>query len=327
MPTNVTDTNLLVEKLIQGFFCEVTQSYVTESNRAIILCGTPGSGKDKIMKEGILPLGFTEISFEHFGSFDYDYPVVVNGPGNDYSKTKEIKESLENNGYQTLMVFVNTSDEASRIRNTTRSRPLTEELRFNKWRNAQNLRERYENLFEQIIVLDNDVDLNNAPIHIKEEYETNMDTMKSCILKFARNDIDIQFEEMLAEKRIGIRKKMKQPNITGDSINDTLGKQTDYMNMNMPASDPVGVWSVKEETKRRFKERYGQLGEAKLRDTVAKIQRTYKESLTDPFTGSSAMVSSTTGNDDLSSSPLGNVDMAKEKEKLSIYGKKKKKAK
>jgi hypothetical protein len=357
--------------------------------KAIFLAGGAGSGKDYILKTCLDGNGLKELNsdqaFEYIlrkeggslhmppeehqkrmilrgraknitqhkkeGQLGGRLGVIVNGTADEFSKIFHLKHEYETLGYETMMVFVGTSNKTSRERNIARGksggREVPEDIRYDKWRGSHKNKDRFKELFgaNHFIFVDNSIDVRTAPPGVKARIEALHTAVWKKVSAWVNtpvkntkaqewitaqrrsrgiSEMDDRFSEMLAEsKRIGIRKKMKQPNIVGDKINDTLGKQTDYMNMNMPASDPIGVWSVKEETKRRFKERYGQLGEAKLRDTVAKIQRTYKESLTDPFTGSSASVSATTGNDDLSSSPLGNVDMAKEKEKLSIYGKKK----
>ena len=60
--------------------------YVGEQT-AVILSGTPGSGKDKILKEAILPLGFNEVLPNNI---IMEGNIVVNG-ANDYSQVKTIK--------------------------------------------------------------------------------------------------------------------------------------------------------------------------------------------------------------------------------------------
>ena len=77
--------------------------YITE--KAIILAGTPGSGKDKILKEAILPAGFSEINADEFHKVELQGNVVINGSF-DPEKVITVKEALELKGYQTIMVFV-----------------------------------------------------------------------------------------------------------------------------------------------------------------------------------------------------------------------------
>ena len=152
------------------FYFDMT--YVTE-NKAIILAGTPGSGKDKILKESILPLGFTEVSAENFHSVKFSGNVVVNGTSN-YEKIATIKEALDLRGYKSIMVFVNTSNEVSRLRNEARAgkgRVIAENVRFSKWKIAQEDLNRYDTLFEKVIEIKNDLDLNQSAQVIQETYE------------------------------------------------------------------------------------------------------------------------------------------------------------
>lgn len=274
--------------------------------------------------------------------------VIINGTADDYNKVFHLKKEYEDAGYETMMVFVGTSNKTSRNRNVERGklgdREVPEDIRYQKWLGSHKNKERFRELFgaDHFVFVDNSIDVRHAPPEIKSR----IDSLHQAIWKkihlwtikpvnnqhahqwksnqkgYSISEMDELFDKMLNERTVPkIRKKMKQPQITGDRVGDTLGKQTDYMNMGNPPTDPIGVWSVKEETKKRFKERYGQLGEAKLRDTVSKLRKTYKESMTDPFTGSMATVSSTTGNDTLGTN---GVDINAEREKLSLFGKKKK---
>ena len=139
--------------------------YVHES-KAIILGGTPGSGKDLILKEAILPYDFTEIGADEFWKHDVSGDIVVNGTASNYEQVAEIKEHLENNGYQTMLIFVTTTNEASKQRNEARAlsggRVITETVRFSKWQDAQENFERYEKLFENCYKVDNSIDLKTA---------------------------------------------------------------------------------------------------------------------------------------------------------------------
>ena len=304
-------------------------SYVTE-NRAILLGGVPGSGKDKILKEAILPLGFKEVSQETFGKNDLTGEnIVVNGSMADYTQTKHIKTMLESHGYSTLMVFINTSNETSKQRNESRigkGRVITETKRFAKWKSAQDNLELYDNLFEKVIEVKNDFDAND----IGETWLKLMESISGEIAYFTLNDADQKFETMLNEvggagnwgtpeltrryqqdtpgqwpvrkKKVTIMKK-KLNTEEGDRIGATFGSDKNaYMtglgDVNLSSSpflpsEPVGRWMMKEETKRRFKEKYGPLAEKKIQETAIKLMK--HESLEDPYSGSTGGVSSTGG--------------------------------
>lgn len=304
-------------------------NYVME-NKAIILAGTPGSGKDKILKEAILPHGFTEISTENFHSSPIEGNIVVNG-STDYSKVSVIKEALELRGYNTIMVFVNTSDQVSKQRNEARSlkggRVINETARFAKWRAAQDNLNKFDRLFEKVIEVKNDLDANV----IAETYSKFMDSVSKEIEEFALSETDRKFERMLNEvggagnwgtSQLTDRYKQDTPGeepggfkimkvldttsrnksgvprdakpapmpslpIGADRIGPEAGmpKEPSFGdNQTLPfatVNDPIGRWMVKEETRKRFKEKYGKLAEQKLRETAIKLAQ--RESLEDPY--------------------------------------------
>jgi hypothetical protein len=181
------------------FYFDMT--YVGEE-KAIILSGTPGSGKDKILKEAILPFGFTEVSADTFHNQKLQGAIVVNG-ASDYLTVKTIKEALEIQGYETIMVFVNTSNEVSKQRNESRAtkggRVITEAVRFAKWKGAQEALDRFDQLFEKVIEVKNDLDLNLNENVIKETYGKLINSVSKEIAEFALNEADKRFENMLNE--------------------------------------------------------------------------------------------------------------------------------
>jgi Zn-dependent peptidase ImmA (M78 family) len=179
-----------------------TKPYTYKEDKAIILSGTPGSGKDKILKEAILPFGFTEISADNFHNQKLQGAIVVNG-ASDYLTVKTIKEALELKGYETIMVFVNTSNEVSKQRNESRAtkggRVITEAVRFAKWKGAQESLDRFDQLFEKVIEVKNDLDLNLNENVIKETYDKLIHSVSKEIAEFALNEADKRFEKMLNE--------------------------------------------------------------------------------------------------------------------------------
>ena len=316
-----------------------SMSYVTE-HKAIILAGTPGSGKDKILKETILPFGFTEISTETYDT-PSDRLVVVNGTSN-YERIRFIKEDLEKAGYETIMVFVNTSNDVSRQRNEARAekggRVINEAVRYTKWKNAQDTLDRYDDLFERVFVVQNDLDLNQSAEVIQETHHKLIEMVSEDIRQFALASADKKFENMLegytdfsvnnrknptggagnwgtsklADKyksdtpgqipgknlemgyyqppvkvfgnlpKFGDRlgptyTSAKNPSFVGDITSD----QNVFMpNEPMPQWSAIDRWMMKEETRKRFKEKYGKLAEQKIKETVEKLRR---ESLYDPL--------------------------------------------
>jgi len=339
----------------------------TNEEKAIILAGTPGSGKDKILKEAILPFGFKEVNADEFHKFDMKENVVVNGTSN-YDKVAVIKEALELHGYKTTMVFVNTSDTVSKQRNEARGskggRVITETVRFAKWQDAQINLDKFDNLFEKVIEVKNDLDLNLSEQVIQETHRKLIDVVSKEIEQFTLNEADRKFENMLNEvggagnwgtsqltdrykadtpgqepggfkqmKVLRLKGKMKkEDNVKvygklpdfGDRlgatagsaknpsfVGDITGDSNPYM-----LNEPIARWMVKEETKRRFKAKYGKLAEQKIRETAERLMKA--ESLTDPYTGGMSDVAVTGG-------PADNVrpDINAEYEKTSLFKKRK----
>jgi hypothetical protein len=344
-----------------------SMSYVTEE-KAIILAGTPGSGKDKILKEAILPHGFTEVSTDTFNINMVEGNIVVNGSAN-YERIRYIKEQFEGAGYNTIMVFVNTSNEVSRqrneARNSTGGRVINEAVRYTKWKAAQDNLAKYDQLFEKVIEVKNDLNLNENVDIIKETYEKLIKSVSKEIGEFALNEADRRFEIMLNEvggagnwgtTKLTDRYKADTPgqepgkmrtmgyyeppvvkektkvkvfgNLPkfGDRIGPTftsaknpsfVGDITSDQNVFMPGEpiskwSPVDRWMMKEETRRRFKAKYGKLAEEKMRETAEKVR---KESLVDPYMGSMGATPNSMVQD------VVKPDINAEFEKLSIFKK------
>lgn len=318
-------------------------NYVLE-HKAILLGGVPGSGKDRILKEAITPLGYKEVSQENFTKYNVSGEgIVVNGTMSGYEQTKQIKNILESRGYKTMMVFVNTTNEVSKQRNEARAltggRVINESVRFSKWQDAQVNASNYLKLFEHCYITDNSVDLT-------EEHSNNLHFLKKALHQFSLSESDYNFEEMINEKytdfsknnrktlvggagnwgtsqltnryqadtpgqTIGFQpmkvlemrrnRKMKKEEATkigrklsgapigGDRIGQEIGLPKGPGFGDNQSIDTLGLdrqidrWMVKEETRKRFKQKYGQLAEQKIKETADKLRR---ESLTDPFDGS-----------------------------------------
>jgi hypothetical protein len=350
--------------------------YVTE--KAIILAGTPGSGKDKILKEAILPCGFTEVNADEFHKIALEGNVVINGSF-DYDKARGIKESLDARGYETIMVFVNTSNEVSKLRNEARAgkgRVIAENVRFGKWKSAQDALNKYDQLFEKVIEVKNDLDLNQSEKVIQETYQKLIDSVTSEIDEFVTTDNDRKFQAMLEgytdfsqnNRKVLVggagnwgtqkltdryaqdtpgqepgtpkpmrvldlkQKTVRSPSaapIGGDRIGDEAGLPKGPGFGDNQAIDLTGLdrqisrqrldrWMQSEETKKRFKARYGSLSEQKMKETAEKLVR--MESLDDPYSGTMSSVPATTGNDDVRQNAT-----AAEFEKKSLFGSRRKK--
>jgi predicted kinase len=82
--------------------------------------------------------------------------MIVDGTGHDFGKLHSMKKELENDGYDTYMIFVNTSLEVAQKRNQIRDRVLPPKLLKKSWEDVQKNLGRFQNLFKQnFLIVDN----------------------------------------------------------------------------------------------------------------------------------------------------------------------------
>jgi predicted kinase len=159
--------------------------------KAIFVTGGPGSGKDVVLREAIAESRAIELNSVQ--ALDYlndkqklsektsDYrreairnrlPLIINGPADNQEKILTIKEELEELGYDTIMVFVDTTNEASKNRNEKLTKMVAESTRQYKWYSAQKNKESYSNSFENFIHFDNSAPLEDIEESITDTYQT-----------------------------------------------------------------------------------------------------------------------------------------------------------
>lgn len=82
--------------------------------------------------------------------------LIIDGTGKDYAKIEKDKKRLEELGYDTAMVFVNTSLQVALQRNANRDRSLPEDLVEKGWSDVQNNIGKFQSLFgNDMIIVDN----------------------------------------------------------------------------------------------------------------------------------------------------------------------------
>jgi hypothetical protein len=195
--------------------------------KAVFLGGGPGSGKDFVLDNTLAGHGLTEINSDKALEFlmdknnlDMRMPenekkardvvrskakgmtelkqklaligrngLIVNGTGDDVEKIKKIKERLEDLGYETSMVMVNTANEVSRQRNIDRGRrggrTVPEEIRSEKWNAVQKARPEHAKMFGgNYIEFDNSEDMRSAAPEVVEAKQKELDGIFKQIQKF-----------------------------------------------------------------------------------------------------------------------------------------------
>jgi|688.fasta_scaffold308366_2 hypothetical protein len=81
--------------------------------------------------------------------------LVLDGTGDDYEKIKKKREELESLGYDTYMIFVNTSLPVAIERNAQRSRSLPVNFVEESWKAVQENLGKFQRLFSNMVIIDN----------------------------------------------------------------------------------------------------------------------------------------------------------------------------
>jgi len=157
--------------------------------KAIFVTGGPGSGKDIIIRESIPEARAVELNANQ--AYDYladkqklsektsDFrreairnrgPLIINGPADSIDKINYIKEELEDLGYSSMMIFVNTTNEVSQERNTKLSRMMVESIRYDKWTQAQKNKNLFAESFDNFVQIDNTGSLESIEEDITQTY-------------------------------------------------------------------------------------------------------------------------------------------------------------
>ena len=94
--------------------------------------------------------------------------VIVDGTGHKWKNIRRDKLALEKLGYDTYMIFVNTSLEVAQKRNQERDRILPPKLLEKSWRDVQNNRGAFKSIFKNnFIEVENSATLNDKQIEKK----------------------------------------------------------------------------------------------------------------------------------------------------------------
>ena len=195
--------------------------------KVVFLAGGPGSGKDYVLDNTLAGHGLTELNSDKALEFlmdkkglDKTMPtsektkrdlvrgkaksmtelrqrlaiygrngLIINGTGDDVEKIAKIKNRLEELGYESSMLMVNTADDVSMQRNIERGqrggRTVPEEVRKQKWQESQNSRAKYAEMFkDNYVEFDNSEDLRNAAPDVVKAKREELDDIYKKMQKF-----------------------------------------------------------------------------------------------------------------------------------------------
>jgi len=193
--------------------------------KAVFIAGGPGSGKDFALDRMLSGLGLTELNSDKALEYLMDKEgldkrmpaseeerknivrgraknvnelrqrlavlgrngLIVNETGADHKKIARIKERLEEIGYDTSMIMVNTRDEISQHRNIERGqrggRTVPEHIRKSKWDSVQSSRPEFAKMFgSKYVEFDNSEDLRpgkSSPEIVKAKNEEILSLFKN----------------------------------------------------------------------------------------------------------------------------------------------------
>ena len=190
--------------------------------KAIFVSGGPGSGKDIIIREAIAEQNAVEITSTTAVSILNDkhklyefsrdsrreairqrQPLIITGTTNEQYNILAIREELEELGYETMMVFVNASNESSRKRNEGHERMMAESVRQQRWEVTQLVAEKFNQEFKKYLEFDNSIDLNEANEIETSEKEEDI----SIIYEMTNWFFDTPVENEIAESWMTRHKK------------------------------------------------------------------------------------------------------------------------
>jgi predicted kinase len=195
--------------------------------KAVFISGGPGSGKDIIIREAIAQQNAVEITSTTAVSILNDkhklyefsrdtrreairqrQPLIITGTTNEQYNILAIREELEELGYETMMIFVNTSNESSRKRNEGHERMMAESVRQQRWEVTQLVAEKFNQDFKKYLEFDNSVDLNEANDFETSEKEEDISIIYEMTNWFFDTPVDNELAEswMVRHKKHNINK-------------------------------------------------------------------------------------------------------------------------
>lgn len=243
--------------------------------KAVFLGGGPGSGKDFVLNKVLDGHGLIEINSDNALEFlmdknklDKKMPdseeqqrnvirgkaksvtelkqrlalngrngLIINGTADDPEKITKIKKMLEDLGYDTSMIMVNTKDEVSQQRNIERGqrggRTVPENIRKDKWDSVQAARPAMAELFgENYFEFDNSDDLRSADPEIVKQKTDELQNLWKQFNKFTGG----KPENELAKQWIGAQKQ------TADVTSQSAGQQSGVQGSSDTPSKKSGAY-------------------------------------------------------------------------------------
>lgn len=160
--------------------------FVKKYGYSLDLNKIPDEDKDKVYGTGADSLRTRSKKITYNRRINYiegRLGLIIDGTGRNYNDIKQQKEILEDLGYDTYLIFVNTSLETAIKRNANRDRKIPKEIVINSWHEVQNNIGKFQNLFgsNNIQIIDNNNEKKGNTDSINKAYKIVTKWIKSPI--------------------------------------------------------------------------------------------------------------------------------------------------
>jgi predicted kinase len=136
--------------------------------------------------------------------------MIIDGTGHDYGKIATMKKRLEELGYDTAMLFVNTRLEIAKERNSQRERVVPEKILVKSWNDVQDNIGKFQSLFgNDFKIIDNN---DKVPGKTSGEVTYNFDKLNKDKVSHLKKMANKPIKNPIGKKWIETEKKLR--NIT-----------------------------------------------------------------------------------------------------------------
>ena len=152
--------------------------------------------------------------------------MIIDGTGHDFGKLHSMKKELEKDGYDTYMVFVNTSLEVAQQRNQERDRILPPKLLKKSWEDVQKNLGRFQSLFKQNFLI-----VDNSKFLSAKDAEKKFATLvRKGVSKFVKQPIKSKLAKRWIKKQQILKKQgIKEIEVPSPSRKNVKKNKTDRM--------------------------------------------------------------------------------------------------
>lgn len=240
---------------------------------AVFVVGGPCSGKDQITKSIKEQIDGREIDVQAVvKARTLSEHVVISCSAHQLDEIAVVKHLLEHNGYHTSMLFVDVTNQISKMRNEERQkrgqRMLSESVRFSKHVASQTNIPIFKGMFgEDMKIINNDIN-ERFDAFVAESKPSDREEGTDSVVKIYKASTPGQID---TQKQIRQRNK---DDVINASSADAVGVGPTY-GQKFSGYSGLAEWANKPETIKRFRAKYGVLAEQKLSDMVNKLNNTH----------------------------------------------------